>query len=55
MDLKDKTNEEFIAYLRMVGDDYEESGHEATHEDYHEAARRIEAMASEHNELEDKP
>lgn len=38
-------NDEFADYLDRVGDDYEESGSEATAEDYHEAARRIRAFA----------
>ena len=39
--LTDKTNAEFIDYLNRVADDYEESGSEATAEDYRESARRI--------------
>ncbi len=35
------TDIEFASYLDRVGDDYEDSGSEATAEDYHEAADRI--------------
>jgi hypothetical protein len=34
-------DEQFADYLDGVGDDYAESGSEATAEDYHEAADRI--------------
>ncbi len=47
MSLADKTNAEFIAYLNRVADDYEESGSQATAEDYREAARRIELLPEE--------
>lgn len=40
--LRDMKDSEFVAYLNQVADDYEESGSEATAEDYREAARRIE-------------
>lgn len=36
-----RSNAEFADYLDRVGDDYAESGYEATSEDYHEAAKRI--------------
>lgn len=46
MALQEKTNVEFVAYLRMVADDHEESGRECTAEDYREAADRIESLAN---------
>lgn len=39
--MKDWKNGRFVSYLLRVADDYEDSGSEATAEDYREAARRI--------------
>lgn len=43
MDIKinGQTLEGFVAYLRRVGEDYAESGYEATAEDYETAAETI--------------
>ena len=38
---------EFADYLDRVADDYEESGSEATAEDYREAATRIRELTDE--------
>ena len=39
--VSEMTTDQFIDYLKRVADDYEESGSEATAEDYREAAGRI--------------
>ena len=39
--VSEMTTDQFIDYLKRVADDYEESGSEATAEDYREAARRL--------------
>lgn len=38
---RDWSNRRLADYLKMVGEDYRESGAEATADDYAEAARRI--------------
>ena len=42
--LKNFSDLKLVGYLRGVATDYEESGSEATAEDYREAADRIEAL-----------
>ena len=46
MSIKEMSNEEFCDYLNRLEVDLVESGHEATSEDYAEAARRIRKLTS---------
>lgn len=50
-DLKLMTPRNFFRYLIQVGTDYQESGSEATAEDYFEAASRIRAMQQQIEEI----
>ena len=44
MSIENLNDKDFANYLLMVAADYEESGSEATAEDYREAARRIQEI-----------